>query len=367
MEKPLLENLHIKNFKSINDLKIDGFKRINLFLGKPNVGKSNILEALGLLAPHYYQSSGIVDFNNLVRCDSLGSLFHFGNIKKEISIIANNNDFAYYGELKDYGVVFDGFYRNLDKYSEDLLLKFPNIKNTLPYEIPVNGIWLAIGDKLQIDSWGRGIFNIDLKEYFPSIKRYKFSNSETFSSGEKYKENFLMPPFGKNILSMNVNFPELRKETISLFNEYKIEVVFDQASNALRIQKRLNENEVFGMSFGMISDTLKRLIFHLAAIKSNKNSLLIFEEPEAHSFPPYMIKFAQEVINSETNQFAIATHSPYVITDFLEDAFSDTAIFVVYYENNQTKVKQLTDAEMHDALQHGVDILLNIENYIPQS
>ena len=49
-----LDWVEIKNFKSIKDLRLD-CKRINVFIGKPNVGKSNILEALGLLgAEHYY-------------------------------------------------------------------------------------------------------------------------------------------------------------------------------------------------------------------------------------------------------------------------------------------------------------------------
>lgn len=38
-----LDWVEIKNFKSIKDLRLD-CKRVNIFIGKPNVGKSNILE-----------------------------------------------------------------------------------------------------------------------------------------------------------------------------------------------------------------------------------------------------------------------------------------------------------------------------------
>ncbi|MFT5619090.1 MAG: AAA15 family ATPase/GTPase, partial [Arenicella sp.] len=41
----MLENLHIKNFKSIADESID-LGRINMFIGENGSGKSNILEAL---------------------------------------------------------------------------------------------------------------------------------------------------------------------------------------------------------------------------------------------------------------------------------------------------------------------------------
>ena len=43
----MYKNLEIKNFKSIKELKLNT-KKVNLLIGKPNVGKSNILEALGL-------------------------------------------------------------------------------------------------------------------------------------------------------------------------------------------------------------------------------------------------------------------------------------------------------------------------------
>lgn len=35
----------------------------------------------------------------------------------------------------------------------------------------------------------------------------------------------------------------------------------------------------------MSSDTLQRMLFYHAAIVSNRDSVLVFEEPEAHAFP----------------------------------------------------------------------------------
>jgi AAA15 family ATPase/GTPase len=50
-----VEKLEIKNFKSIRDLTLTGFRRINLFIGRPNVGKSNLLEALGIFSVEYFK------------------------------------------------------------------------------------------------------------------------------------------------------------------------------------------------------------------------------------------------------------------------------------------------------------------------
>ena len=43
----MIQNLNIKNYKSINDLHLE-CSRINVLIGEPNSGKSNILEALDL-------------------------------------------------------------------------------------------------------------------------------------------------------------------------------------------------------------------------------------------------------------------------------------------------------------------------------
>ncbi len=45
----MITKLSVSNFKSVRQLDID-CKKVNLFIGEPNTGKSNILEALGLLS-----------------------------------------------------------------------------------------------------------------------------------------------------------------------------------------------------------------------------------------------------------------------------------------------------------------------------
>jgi AAA15 family ATPase/GTPase len=45
----MIEQLQITNYKSIAELKIV-CKKINVFIGEPNSGKSNIIEALALMS-----------------------------------------------------------------------------------------------------------------------------------------------------------------------------------------------------------------------------------------------------------------------------------------------------------------------------
>ena len=43
----MINQVNIKNFKSIKDLTMS-CKKLNVFIGEPNSGKSNIIEALSL-------------------------------------------------------------------------------------------------------------------------------------------------------------------------------------------------------------------------------------------------------------------------------------------------------------------------------
>ena len=49
----IINHIHISNFKSLKDVTLDQCRRINLIIGKPNVGKSNLLEAMSLFCLPY--------------------------------------------------------------------------------------------------------------------------------------------------------------------------------------------------------------------------------------------------------------------------------------------------------------------------
>lgn len=68
----MIERLKIERFKSIRRLDME-CRRINLFIGEPNVGKSNILEALGLLSWCGLLNVPLKDF---VRFQSMQHIFY---------------------------------------------------------------------------------------------------------------------------------------------------------------------------------------------------------------------------------------------------------------------------------------------------
>ena len=61
--------------------------RVNVFIGEPNIGKSNILEVISLLSHVVYGS--ISDF---VRMESLLDLFYYKDVSRIIEIRFDNGN-----------------------------------------------------------------------------------------------------------------------------------------------------------------------------------------------------------------------------------------------------------------------------------
>jgi AAA15 family ATPase/GTPase len=325
-----IQQLSIKNFKSIKDLELSNFKKINLFIGRPNVGKSNIVEAISLFSLPYLKFYNTKKITYFTRLENESELFFEGNITKPIEIHTNNN----YCQLHY-------------KEGEGLTL---NLNDSI----------FKIDEKFLINKKEKRFEDIhSIAE--TDIKRYIFTNTKFPSKQARY----LIPPFGGNILDIIEKLPSLKKMLIELFETYHLHLVFDKASQSLKIMKsNISNKEIFLLPYNSIADTLRRVIFFKTAVVSNQNSVLLFEEPEAHSFPPYIVHITQEIINSKSNQFFITTHSPFIVNDFLENAMNDLAIFVVDYKDNQTVVKSLSESELSEVYQYGIDLFTNIETFL---
>ena len=84
----LIKHLQIKNFKSVRDLSLD-CERINLFIGKPNAGKSNILEAISLLGAGYCLPEEKF-MQRFIRYGNITQLFSDFNFRLPIEVQAND-------------------------------------------------------------------------------------------------------------------------------------------------------------------------------------------------------------------------------------------------------------------------------------
>jgi len=193
------------------------------------------------------------------------------------------------------------------------------------------------------------------------IKKYIFKSNLKHKKGHS---KFLVPPYGKNLFSIIENYKTLKDEVGELYAESNLKVILDRTSGTLKIIHNDKDNIAFLLPYSSIADTLQRIIFYKAAIESNENSVLLFEEPEAHAYPPFISKITQDIITKKSNQYFITTHSPVILNDFLENAQDELAVYIVKFEDQQTKVRALSKRELEEVSEYGVDLFTNSETYI---
>lgn len=84
----MITNIHIQGFRGISSLKIDDFKKINLFLGQNNCGKTSILEALFLIIgiSNPKLSYIINKFRNLIQTEPDDFRFIFNKLDFDMNL-----------------------------------------------------------------------------------------------------------------------------------------------------------------------------------------------------------------------------------------------------------------------------------------
>ncbi len=324
-----IEHISIENFKSIRHCELTGCKRINLFIGRPNVGKSNILEALSIFSLPFLRENTSKKISHFIRVENEAELFYNGSYDRPIKV------------KTDQGIASITYEQ---KTGLEVFIKTSN-----------GGGQYIVDNKLNF-RFGRN------EEYLPFIRKYTFASSTNF---KKAHSRYLIPPYGFNLLNVIERYPHLKEEISNLFTEYDLSLVFDKASQSLKIlQPNKNKNDIFLVPYNSIADTLQRIIFFKTAIASNHDAILLFEEPEAHSFPPFITHITQEMIHKSDNQYFVATHSPFILNDLLENSREELAVFMFNYNKHQTTIRQLSDGELHEVFQNGVDLFTNNESYI---
>lgn len=322
-----IDHIYIQNFKSLRECSIPECKRINLFIGRPNVGKSNILEALSLFSIPYLKENPSKKLSNLIRMENEADLFYNGNWEEETRITTNLGSC------------------NLEYDPRESLRAFLHFgRDTYSAKVDAKLMVKALSTKIDFQT---------------NIKRYNYKQDVRYNKGHS---KYLIPPFGFNLLSIIENYEALREDVVNFFKDYGLEIAFDKSSQTIKILQQ-TKNGIFLIPYNSIADTLQRIIFYKAAIASNTDSVLLFEEPEAHSFPPYMTHLTQEMIYNKSNQYFIGTHSAFILNDLLENGQDELAVFMVNYRNGQTTLRQLTRSELHEAYQKGVDLFTNSETY----
>jgi AAA15 family ATPase/GTPase len=326
----MIQQLSIKNFKSIKDLKMS-CKKLNIFIGEPNSGKSNIIEALCL------QSKGAIGFElnkQMFRYRTLSDLFFDFNINKPIEIKTDNRTTQLRYAVSDQGSPEHVFHFSLD--------------TTLDKERPIK---LLHNGKLKEDG-SLGTTRVHF---------YEFKKQIEFIDG---LWPFLSVPYGENLMSLLLSNSEYKKLVSSFLLSKDLRLNIKPVEKEILFSKIVGD-EIYSFPYFSLSETMQRIIFYMMALESNKENILLFDEPESNTFPEYTKYLAERIAFDKTNQFFITTHNPYLLINLIEKSKpEDVNVCITSMKNFETKISVLSKKQISQVLDFNSDVFFNFNRIL---
>lgn len=316
----MVKHVSIQNFKSIKSLEFEA-KRVNVFIGEPNAGKSNILEALGMTS-FFYNMKNLKDF---VRYHSIDNVFYDNDISKNVFI--NFDEFT-----------FSIGYLGGNQYVFSMQHGLSNTHSSFVY----------MGDKLLSGK----------NDLYSNLWYYKFKFIENLNSSELAH---LLPPYGENLFSVLRTNKKFRKIASDIFESKKYRLGLRMNTGEVEMIKDTGD-ELYQYPYQSVSDTLQRIIFYLAAIETHNEATLLLEEPEANTFPYYTKHLAERIAADESNQYFLVTHNPYFLNSLVQQTtIEQLNVFVAYMEEYQTKLRKLSEDDFSKILDLDKEVFYNLD------
>jgi AAA15 family ATPase/GTPase len=324
----MIRKLQVRNFKSVKTLELNKCSRINVFIGEPNTGKSNVLEAIALLHlfADRYKNYQEPDVSLMLRISQWNQLFYGQDLSQHISIVADKTTV----ELR-----YNDRTKRFDVYSGE-----ERVESLNPDLLYVTG------------------------ENLPSAKfaLYRFNKRDQFPSREA---NFAVPPDAPNLLELL-----RRKDVLQGLQPFLNEVNLDLDLTSRTIRLGLQTagegiRETTYLPYSALSESLRRIIFYTAIVLGNKNMVTALDMPEAHMHPPHVKKLAELIARDENNQYFITTYSPYFLMSLIEKTPKDDLnVFLTYLEDRETKVKTLANEQIEEILDMDMDVFFNLDKFL---
>ena len=317
----MVDKVEIQNFKSIRHIEFPA-RRVNLFIGQPNSGKSNILEALSLSTPSTYEH-----FQELLRFKLSADLYFDQRVTEKVVVCAG----GWKLNLTFNGTTHLGFFSG----------------------------------KAQQPTFGFSLHHTGLNSKPPvaitPFRLYKFRALDQFPNPQP---GALAPPFGDNLAAVLYSNEGLRKKIGGIFRSSGYRLQIKPAERELLISKDVGD-EIYSYPWASVSETLRRVAFYMAILETSQQVILLLDEPEANTFPFYTKYLAEQIALGDSNQFFITTHNPYLLSSVVEKAAQqDVQVFVTRLEDYQTKIMKVPDENLPLLLELNSDVFFNLDRLI---
>ncbi len=387
-----IKKIHIENYKSLKEVDIELNEGVNVFIGKNNAGKSNIVGALIFLSdvvgrssvdiPHKQYEEIVFgkDIKNelkfylefIVSDAEMEDIFSKLQLEPDISFDAFkesiSNEIQYAAKLGEHNQSFTLLEEEVCVYSKGKWAVFAKnswidgmgtqqITENLKKGIN-NGIWDlvmqrggnppdSILHRSRTPIRSEENLLISLFNFIASFKslnpiRSSPESMEVYGGVELKSDGSNLPQVLNSIASGDRKlFNAIMSDAVEIVEEIdEIRAPLKERSSETYLSMVESSFDEVEFTWEHIASGTKEILYLITLLHTTPtNRLLLIEEPEIHLHPDAVHKFLSliEKISSEDHkQVLITTHSPALL-----DAIPFDKIFIVLKESGKTTVEQL--------------------------
>lgn len=327
----MINKLHIKNYRSFGNewIKLNTLKKINIFIGKNNVGKSNILKFISLIGDKPLGGDSPLELNK--------SLDYFN--------YPDNIEFVIGKESPDLNEEYKTFFDYKDIYahfSVDHLSQKPSLIGSFIHDSPEKKVREFV-EKFRHTSGGQ-IKDI-ITNAIVALNPVKEVEKNEVILIDEYR-NLLTNTNLRNELDALINYTretripneekskELHRFISSLYEkEVKIRVPSKRESEIeLEIGSKL-------LPISSIGTGLHQMILIGMYVSVQENKIICIDEPELHTHPALQRKFLEYISKNFNHQYFIATHS----NSLLDYSLDNKSVYLIGEENEQTTSRYINN------------------------
>lgn len=301
-----INKIHIKNFKSITSIKLENISSFSIFAGANGVGKSNIFEAI-----EFFKTIILLDANAAVK--RYGG---YDNIHSRKMINTNARKFLFEIEIE-----------MKEKYNFKLevndLDKEPYLKETFT----INSKVIAKRDKDTVSIHGKPldlsvskeqtVLNLvanesgDFLNFIKSIQRYTI-DPKLAREPDDFTSDIILDRYASNITTVLANLEKSSSDDVLEIVETMQLLVPNLENIKIKKEKLINKMVSVFKEKGsrntfparLVSDGTIYALSILAIIYSNKNGIIMIEEPE-RGLHPKAISELVEFFREKSDYFPI--------------------------------------------------------------
>ncbi|AMQ00319.1 hypothetical protein AY601_3453 [Pedobacter cryoconitis] len=385
-----LDELHVKGFKSIEDLEARLNPGLNILIGKNGAGKSNFLEFLDSAIATIYKKKGFSFQSAFLKLNDRNNNRFDLNIRKPTkkNLLGESNrvnDELYHHSLFiNDSIVFDS-------YDEEIIGKeFDFNGKKIKSSRSINTILLKLGHSFisplyirfnlteQLDGIATpGIIQIPLIYDFIDWEFGKTTrfltdiiDNASYSFQNTYEDKLMALPedrdtFEREKIIQSVDVSWFLENLIipeeSIGNLIRFSPIqglrFNEGINIYRDEKSITAENIKleflinerWIPWSHLSDGTKRLFYLITEITNNKTGLILIEEPEL-GIHPHQFDLLMQFIKEQSlqKQIILSTHSPKAL-DHLEEDELDKILIAVYDREKGTQLHHLNPEQIHKA------------------